>query len=120
MTIEKMQKMQKVIEYNNYLEKIGLFDNPELLFNKLEDLGRVVDTIPQMAQIMLVKQHDITDIKNMKFEEYIDLCYDSTKLLVNTLMYLDVVTPIADKYVPSDDMKDKLKDYILNMENKDE
>jgi hypothetical protein len=112
--------MEKVIEYNNYLQKIGLFDNPDLLCNRLEDLERVLDSLSQMAQIMRVKQDELTDIKNMKFEEHIDLSYDCTKLLVNTLKYLDVVTPIADKYVPSDDMKDKLKDYILNMENKDE
>lgn len=120
MTIEKLQKMEKVIEYNNYLQKIGLFDNPDLLLDRLEDLSRVLDTLPQMAKIMQAKQHELTDIKNMEFEKHIDLSYDCTKLLVNTLKYLDVVTPIADKYVPSDDMKDKLKDYILNMENKDE
>lgn len=120
MTLEKFQKMQKVIEYNDYLLKMGVLNNPDIFIKRIDDLGRVLDTIPQMAKIMQSKQHELTNVKNMEFEKHIDLSYDCTKLLVNTLKYLDVVTPIADKYVPSDDMKDKLKDYILNMENKDE
>lgn len=108
----------KVYEYMQIAIDHGFLDNPLAMY---DDITRVIKTLKILIEAR--SNWDIHYILNMDAKDIktnFNKMYDETRLIANTLLYLDSIRPIIDKWTPTDDQKEKIAEFIKKQEDKDE
>ena len=109
----KLNDIQRLIQTGKYLDIInrhGFFDDPT---KTIDDFIRVLDTLPIIIE--RINGYDGDAAKAISEE-----VFDSLRFVANMISFTDSMLPLANKYNPDDETKQKLIDYILKMEENDE
>lgn len=112
------EKRDKVYKYMQIAIDHGFLDNPSAMY---DDIIRVIKTLKILMEARSNWNIDyILNMDDKAVETNFNKMYDETRLIANTLLYLDSIRPIIDKWTPTDDQKEKIVEFIKKQEDKDE